>query len=68
MRGWNRREGERAKRMNEISSLGESEIGAPSRKYQDPESETLSGLIGGDLSQNVQYWGKGIQMVCLKDK
>ena len=50
----------------EINSLWEWEVGGPSRKYQNPGSETLSGLIWGNLSKNAQHWGMGTLSVYLQ--
>jgi hypothetical protein len=51
----------------EISSLGEWKVwGRTSSKYQRLGGETLSGLIGGDLKQNAQCWGKGTRRVYLQ--
>jgi hypothetical protein len=33
--------------------------GGPLESTRDPGGERLSGLNGGDLSQNAQHWEKG---------
>jgi hypothetical protein len=38
-------------------SLREWEEGDPLESTRTPGGETLSGLFGGDLSQNAQLWG-----------
>jgi hypothetical protein len=52
----------------EISSLREWEVGNPleSISTRDLGGETLSGLIGCDLKQNAQHWGKVTERVHLK--
>jgi hypothetical protein len=51
--------------LMKICSLGAGKKGVegPSR---DLGGERLSGLNGGDLSQNAQQWGKGSQRVRLQ--
>ena len=54
-----RKEAQRAKRMNGNKHLqGVGDGGDPLESTRDPGVDTLSGLNEGDLSQNVQHWGK----------
>ena len=55
---WGRymKEAQRAQRKNVNKQLQRVEVGGgASTNYQSPGGETLSGLIGGDISQNAQH-------------
>jgi hypothetical protein len=59
LEGWgNRREGQRARRLNENKLPRWRGWEDSLESARGPGDERLSGRNGGDLSQNTQHWGE----------